>query len=466
MNFDTKILHIFLLLFFVIALSSAQAIAGLSDPFDKNAVYNRTVYVGEKGNDQTGSGSQESPYATLQRAARDARPGTKIVLLAGSQATGMSLNRLHGEPDSPILITGSSERNPAVFTGGRQAMQLSEPRYVILQDFIVEGASRNGINIDDGGTFESPAEHVIVRNVTIRDIGPDGNRDGLKLSGVDHFRVEDCFITRPGNGGSAIDMVGCHDGVFVNNHIVDCGSTGIQAKGGSARILIYSNRFENAGGRAVNMGGSTGMQFFRPIDAPYEASHITVWANVFIRGQTPVAFVGCEYGLFAHNTVYHPEKWVARILQENNHERLAQSSNNVYANNIVVIDDQVNTFVNIGPNTKPETFIFANNLWYHTSNSNFRGPNLPGRQLESIVQKNPNFKNINGLDFHLQGESPAIGAAGDLEEFIGELPIKGPNAGDFDGKPWNEPPAVGAYEKPAQTSLKQWKTYEKSFTVQ
>jgi len=46
------------------------------------------------------------------------------------------------------------------------------------------------MNIDDGGSYDSPASHVVLRNVSFERIGDGGNNDCLKLSGVDHFHVE------------------------------------------------------------------------------------------------------------------------------------------------------------------------------------------------------------------------------------------------------------------------------------
>ena len=110
--------------------------------------------------------------------------------------------------------------------------------------------------------------------MVVRDIGPTGNRDGIKLSGVDDFRVEGCTVERWGSGGSGIDMVGCHRGEIVGctfRHGDTTGDSGVQAKGGSRDVVIRRCRFEHAGQRAVNLGGSTGLAFFRPKPEGYEA---------------------------------------------------------------------------------------------------------------------------------------------------------------------------------------------------
>src|SRR6185503_2470517 len=105
----------------------------------------------------------------------------------------------------------------------------------------------------------------VLRRVIVRDVGSDGNHDGVKLSGLDDFKVEECTVERWGKRGSAIDMVGCHQGVIRGCTIREgdeTGANGVQMKGGSRDISLRACRFENAGGRAVNLGGSTGLPYF------------------------------------------------------------------------------------------------------------------------------------------------------------------------------------------------------------
>lgn len=426
---------------------------GLPPAFDDGATYTRTIYVSPNGSNSNNGESRETPLQSIQTALQRAEPGTKIVLLPGQHQSGAQSGNVKGTLESPILVTSDGNADEVVLSGGSNGMQLSDPAYLILENFTVTGASGNGLNIDDGGTYDTPAHHVIVRNVHVRDIGPEGNHDGIKLSGLDAFRIENCTIQRPGTGGSGVDMVGCHDGVIAHNTFLDIGSSGVQAKGGSANVLVYANRFERVAERAVNMGGSTGLPYFRPIDAPYEASNITVIANVFADVVTPVAFTGCQYGLFAHNTVYLPRKWIARILQESTQERFVQSSNNVMANNICVIDDRVSTLVNIGGNTQPDTFRFYNNLIYRINNGNVNPSQMPGTVEGNIIRQEPLFVNAEHGNFHIQKTSPAIGKGISLQDAVNGLDITLPNVGDKDGNCWGEMPDIGAHRFMDVTSV-------------
>lgn len=428
----------------LIAINVYPQNCGLQVAFDENVRYTQTVYVSPSGSNSNNGESEESPLRSLQTALERAVPGAKIILMPGNHSPGVHVSNVQGTADAPILITSDGNPDDVIFSGGSTCIQLSDPAYLILENFTVTGASGNGLNIDDGGSYDTPAHHVIVRNVHVRDIGPTGNHDGIKLSGLDSFRIENCTVQRPGSGGSAVDMVGCHDGIIAQNTFLDVGSSGVQAKGGTANITVYANRFERVEQRAVNMGGSTGLQFFRPIDAPYEASNITVIANVFVDVMTPVAFTGCQYGLFAHNTVIKPRHWIARILQESTQERFVQSSNNVYANNICVIDNQVSTLVNIGGNTLPDTFRFFNNLIYKEGGGNINLNQLPGTVEGTITREQPLF--ADDESYQIQKESPAVGHGKALNEAVRGLDITLPILGDRIGHCWSDMPDIGAFK--------------------
>src|SRR5690606_22994992 len=207
------------------------------------------------------------------------------------------------------------------------------------------------------------------------DIGSGGNQDCLKLSGLDDYWVLDSQFARCGGGGSgsAIDHVGCHHGLIWSNEFMDLSEAGnaVQCKGGAADIEIRANLFVDAGQRAVNMGGSTGFEFFRPslsANQPNaEARDIRVIANVFRGSVTPIAFVGCVDCLAANNVIDTPTKRVLRTLQETvstNEYEFLPAGNSRFVNNIVYFDGQVGVAVNVGGNTDADSFTFANNLWY------------------------------------------------------------------------------------------------------
>jgi len=330
--------------------------------------------------------------ASLRAAVRDARPGTRIRIAPGHYRPGISVSNLAGTEQAPIVIEGADARRPPRFDGGSEAWHLSNCSHVTLRTLDVRGQSSNGINVDDSGSFESPSHHIVLENLRVADVGPTGNHDAIKLSGVTDFIVRNC--TLEGWGGQAPDMVGCHRGLIegctfrgkpgFTQH------TGPQTKGGSSRITIRRCLFLDAADRGVQLGGSTGMAFFRPRGAKYEARGIVVEGCTFVGCQAPVAYVGVDGAVVRYCTFYRPRKWVMRILQETTAEGFVPCRNGRFEHNLVVFRRaDVSTFVNIGPHTQPETFRFAENLWYCEDRPSASRPQLPAPESGSIYGVDP-----------------------------------------------------------------------------
>ncbi len=355
----------------------------------------------------------------FREAVSRAKGGTRILLAPGEYAGGFYFSGLCGEKGKPIVIGAQDPNDPPLIKGGSTALHFSDPLHVELENLVVSGSRQNGINIDDGGSYGTPARWVVLRKVQIKDIGPRGNRDGLKLSGVDDFRVQECRFERWGIGGSGIDMVGCHRGVIEGCqflHTDDALSTGVQTKGGSSEILVRRNRFENAGGRAVNIGGSTGFQYFRPPlergaktgATACEAKDIRVEGNTFLGGGAAVAFVGVDGADVRFNTIYRPKRWVLRILQETRDPDFIPSRSGKFTDNLIAFSrDELRQVVNIGPGTAPETFQFARNFWFCIGDAERSRPRLPAKENDGIYGKDPLFQDPGRGDLLLRPGSSA-----------------------------------------------------------
>ena len=350
----------------------------------------------------------------LQRAVEVAKPGTTILLAPGTYEGGLAFTRLQGTKDHPIILAAADDSKPPVIQGGNSCLHLSDPAYVELHNLVLAKGRQNGLNIDDDGSIETPAHHVVLRRLQVRDIGSDRNHDGIKLSGLDDFRIEKCTVERWGQKGSGIDMVGCHRGDISHSTFREGekdGANGVQMKGGSSEVTVRHCRFENAGGRAVNLGGSTGLAYFRPSPQGYEAKDIVVEDCTFVGSMAPVAFVGVDGATVRHNTFYRPTKWLMRILQENQDPKFVPCRNGKFTGNIIAFQmDEVATTVNVGPKTAPETFQFAGNFWYclDSPDRTSRAVQLPTAESGGTYGQDPGFVDASKGDLRLTADSPAI----------------------------------------------------------
>lgn len=355
----------------------------------------------------------------LRAAVAAARPGSRILLAPGTYPGGFYFVNLRGEARLPIILAAVDPQNPPVIRGGGNGMQFTDPAFVELRDLVFSGATGNGLNLDDGGTFDTPARGLVLRGLRVTDVGPQGNCDGIKLSGVVGFRIDGCTLERWGTGGSAIDMVGCQAGVVESNwfrHTAAAatgGANGVQTKGGSRDVVIRRNRFEQVGARGVNVGGSTGLAFFRPPLSPgaeaWEAKDIRVEGNTFLGSTAPVAFVGVDGAVVRFNTIYRPERWALRILQENTAAGFVPCRNGVFSDNLVAFHSTQWSAggVNVGPNTAPATFTFARNWWYCLDDPPRSRPSLPAAEVRGVYGQSPQFRDAANGDLRLQPGSPA-----------------------------------------------------------
>lgn len=398
-------------------------------------------------------GSEENPYGSIMSAITAADPGTAIRIHPGQYSGSIHVSGVEGTAEAPIWIGGAPGEEPPVIgmATDNVAIQLASARYVVLHDLVIAETTGNGLNIDDSGNYADPEalSHIVFRNLSIRDIGTGDNNDCLKLSGANDFWVLDSEFRNCSLGGSGIDMVGCHDGLIARNRFVG-GGNAVQTKGGSENVEIRGNRFVQNDGRAVNLGGSTGFEFFRPplstTEDNAEARDIRLVANVFDRPTEAIAFVGCVDCLAANNTVYLPTTRVIRILQETVSDAtytFLPASNGSVVNNVffftraeVVNDGRA---INIGADTSADTFAYTNNLWFASDDaaasepsSAYGGATVTG----TLSPEDPAFADAANGNFAIDAESPAAAAGVDLEG----VPA------DFRGACYGTPRAVGAVE--------------------
>ena len=375
-------------------------------------------------------------FSNLEGAADNAIAGDTILIHEGTYNGGQTISDLKGTASDYIYILAAPDESVSVQESS-VGWHLINVAYLYIEGITFEQQTVNGVNIDDGSDYSTPSHHIIINNCVFKDINATGNNDLLKLSGLDDFEIRNCVFKNGSPGGSGIDMVGCHRGIIADNQFENMGSNSIQAKGGTQYIKIAGNFFKNGGQRSLNLGGSTGLAYFRPNDAAFEAADLQVYSNIFIGSVAPIAYVGSVRIEVINNTIYLPDKWVIRILQETvDSDRFVECGDNIFRNNIIYLDNNISTETNIGPDTRPETFTFSNNLWYNADDEQWSGPDIPVSDPDNIINQDPLFNNHQNEDFSLQSSSPAIGKGYTLTD-----PEK-----DYAGNTFNTPRSIGAHE--------------------
>ncbi|MFN9720874.1 MAG: right-handed parallel beta-helix repeat-containing protein [Planctomycetota bacterium] len=326
----------------------------------------------------------------LRAALSKASAGQTIRIAAGIYSGGMSVSGVKN-----LTIEGADKMLPPEFRGSSGGWFISRCPGLTLRNIIVRGATANGINIDDGGKGDCVTEGIAVDGVQVFEIGPRGNCDGIKCSGLDRLTIRNCLIE--GWGGQGIDLVGCHNAEITNCRLVGrdgfSASAGIQMKGGTADVVVEKCHFVNAGERPLNAGGSTGADYFRPRDARYEAARLIMRNNTIEGSLCAVAFAGVDGGEFADNTILFPTKWIFRILQENTSPEFAPCRDVTIRNNQIVFRrSQVLTEVNVGPHTMPDSFRFDGNVWFAEDRPAASRPRLPVSEANGVYGRDPRTK--------------------------------------------------------------------------
>jgi hypothetical protein len=328
--------------------------------------------------------------ASLKAALPKLTAGTVLRIAPGEYSGGLAVKDVED-----LTVEAADPDKPPHFKGGSYAWHFSGCSGLKLRHLRISGQSHNGLNLDDGGRVDRPTRNVALGFLNISDIGPKGNFDGIKCSGLEDVTINDCTIE--GWGGQAIDLVGCHRVV-----ISECKFTGkpshsqaggVQCKGGSEEVTIEKSQFFNAGQRPINAGGSTGLAYFRPVGAKYEARRVNIRKNVISGSLCACAFTGVDGAEFTDNTILFPEKWVFRILQETTDDGFVPCRNVLVENNAIVFRrSQVGVEVNIGAKTSPETFRFSKNQWFAEDRPDRSRPKLPSEEKGGTYGSDPRVK--------------------------------------------------------------------------
>ena len=324
---------------------------------------------------------------SLRSVLRSLNSGDTLKLAPGDYPGGHQITNI-----TDLTIEALDAKDPPHFEGGANGWQFSRCSGLTLRNLRISGQTGNGLNLDDGGDLANPVTGITLDHIEVSDIGPSGNHDGIKCSGLDKLTIRDCTIT--GWGGQGIDFVGCHHSLITGCRFIGkegfTASAGIQLKGGTSDVIVEKCRFTNAGERPLNLGGSTGLPYFRPQGAKFEAARLIARDNVIEGSLCAASFVGVDGADFSGNTILFPTKWIFRILQETNEPGFAPCRNVVVRDNRIVFHrSQVQIEVNVGGGTSPESFRFEKNRWFAEDKPQASKPRLPTAEKDGVYGTDP-----------------------------------------------------------------------------
>lgn len=267
------------------------------------------------------------------------------------------------------------------------------------------------------------------------------------------------WIYNSEKSASGIDLVGCHNGLVINNIIENVDDVFIQLKGGFSNITVHGNMLRSSVGsdaRGIKAGSASGARFYRPpVSATdnYTAKELRITSNIIIdTNDGAITFGGCVDCLVANNVFYEMKGEIFRILGENTPVDgfdMQPNKDNRFVNNIILFkESQSDAFTQVAPSgsslNEPETTVISNNLWYCKDNSgfNYGGSKaiLPVSESDPIYQQDPLFvrddlayadipyTDLTAEDFKLLANSPASNSG--LTNIAGPVPL---TQTDFEG---------------------------------
>ena len=342
-------------------------------------------FVSPSGSD-SGAGSESVPFRTIAKGLSVVRAGETLFLRGGTYAEYLINNVPAGSSSARVTIRAYPSETVVIRPGGGQqhVIYLSGGGFQYITflglSFDAANVGNNGIKLQGG------SHHIRFENCEVKNAVESGF---LFTDGSGYNEVVNSDVHHNGRSGYAPPTAAY--GLYIataNNRVESCAVHDNVGYG----IHIYSasggadnNTVRNC--RIYNNGRNTSNYVFGLLLGPGGMGY----NNLIYGNQRGVQVYNSSNCGIYFNTIYN-----------NQHEAIQLSgSNNTYRNNILYLN--------------PE------GVYGNGTNSN-------------NLQNDPKF--VSSSDFHLQSNSPAIGAG---------MAVSGITT-DFEGKPRPNPPSIGAFE--------------------
>jgi len=395
----------------------------LISAFSANA---RTYYVAKNGNDNQ-SGSEASPWETINKAGYSLTAGDTVLIKQGIYKERVKVV-VSGTADKPIVFR--NYKNDEVIIDGATiwlygwggVFHIQGQSHIFVEGLKVQNSSYGGfwieksehIYIKNNSTFKTnscgigvwESEYVIIINNEIEKACNGDEQECISIADSRHCEVSYNHVHHNGlygtKGGEGIDVKAGSSYVNVyNNHVHDIKNRiGIYVDAWNKKtsnISIYNNVVHHCSSSGIALATEKGTLLENIYDYN-NISYLNKWHGIEIGdwtegnvSNTPIKNVFITNNTFYKNGIVDGG---GGILIDN-----ADAENIFIQNNIC---SENNDFQIAIRKSNGNIYTVSNNLIY-----GFRGANgeLKG---DSVVLKNPFFKQASSFNFSLQEKSPAI----------------------------------------------------------
>lgn len=225
-----------------------------------------SYYVAPTGSD-TGAGTLNDPWRTLQKAVNSVATGDVVNMRGGTYSGGVSINKagitVQNYNNETVKIS-----SPNTDSSVEAAVRLGlDAKNVTLKGLDISGGYYYTLqtlsNWDSGDPVEHGTSGLKIINCKLHDSG----RDVVKLTpGSDNITISGTEIYNSGrrdaSNAEGIDGVNADNFVLRDSYIHDCTTNGVYLKGGSINTVIERNRVEDIAWSGIILGQDTDYEWF------------------------------------------------------------------------------------------------------------------------------------------------------------------------------------------------------------
>ena len=248
------------------------------------------------------------------------KPGDHLQLAPGDYKEGLPVHHLHGTPDAQITISGSNEKNRAIFLArpDHNTISILNSSYIVLRDLDIEG---NNLPVD-GVKCEGHAEwahHITLEGLRVR--GHGNNQQIVAISTkcpAWNWIIRNNIIEGAGTGlylGNSDGRAPFVGGLIEHNLIVDTIGYNLQIKHqaprpvlpgmphGRSTTIIRHNVFSKVNGGARMWARPNVLVGHWPLAGPGSNDLYLIYGNFFYQNPHESLFQG-EGNIALYNNVF------------------------------------------------------------------------------------------------------------------------------------------------------------------